>query len=309
MRNPHFDDNRVVWDDAYSGVYEPVAYEEQFDDQWRLFLEGQPGFHHHSGVETSDEWIDARIRELTGERDVLLRRKWGILSPLVRAIRQAKGLTRQRLEVGGKLLLDPKFPLDFVQNKLCLDVGCGAGRWTKVLVELGGKVTSMDVSPHALQSVKRFTDDARRGSLFDIPALEPSLAGVYDFVICWGVIMCTHDPRLAFRNVASTVKPGGTLYIMVYAPTYHASEQVLSWRRHFYNTCKTFDQKMAYAYEISEDKRNVIGYLDMLNTLYNWTIPAETVKNWFESEGFDEITFLNKHESKNCGWHVSGRKL
>ena len=55
-RNPHFDDDRVVWSDAYSGAYEPVAYDQQFDDQWRLFLERQTGFCDHTGVETSDDF-------------------------------------------------------------------------------------------------------------------------------------------------------------------------------------------------------------------------------------------------------------
>ena len=82
-RNPHFDDQRVIWSDAFSGAYESVAYDEQFDDQWRLFLERKTGFCDHTGVETSDEYIDDRIAELTGVRDVLYRRKWGVLATLM----------------------------------------------------------------------------------------------------------------------------------------------------------------------------------------------------------------------------------
>ena len=37
--NPHFDHNRIVWRDEYSGLYQPVEYDKQFDEQWRLFLE------------------------------------------------------------------------------------------------------------------------------------------------------------------------------------------------------------------------------------------------------------------------------
>src|SRR5262245_15537940 len=70
-RNPDFDDDLVVWDDRYSGRYQPVAYDRQFDDQWRLFLEGKVGFHDHTGVETTTPYIDDRIFELTGVRGVL----------------------------------------------------------------------------------------------------------------------------------------------------------------------------------------------------------------------------------------------
>lgn len=38
-RNPDFEDGLVVWNDEYAGRYEPVIYGQQFDDQWRLFLE------------------------------------------------------------------------------------------------------------------------------------------------------------------------------------------------------------------------------------------------------------------------------
>ena len=83
QRNPDFDDGVVIWSDKYSGRYQPVAYSEQFDGQWRLFLERQPGFHEHTGVETTDEYIDDRIYELTGERNYLLRRRFGPLAPLI----------------------------------------------------------------------------------------------------------------------------------------------------------------------------------------------------------------------------------
>src|SRR5436190_3950176 len=60
QRNPHFDDDRVIWNDAFSGEYYPVRYQEQFDEQWKLFLKRKLGFHQHTGVETSNEYIDDR---------------------------------------------------------------------------------------------------------------------------------------------------------------------------------------------------------------------------------------------------------
>ena len=62
-RNPDFDDGLVVWSDKYSGRYQPVIYADQFDDQWRLFLERQRGFRDHTGVETSDTYVDDRISD------------------------------------------------------------------------------------------------------------------------------------------------------------------------------------------------------------------------------------------------------
>lgn len=305
-RNPHFDDDRVVWSDEWSGLYEPVAYDQQFDDQWRLFLQRETGFCDHTGVETSDEYIDDRIAELTGVRDYLLRRKWGALAPLV-SILSGRARRRERRGVGGRLWLEPKFPVDFFRGKRCLDAGCGAGRWTRTMMALGGRVKSIDASEHGLASTRRFNPDCERVNLFDLGSRQ-DLKQAFDFTLCWGVVMCTHDPKRAFDLVASTVKPGGSLYIMVYAPTYHASDQVREWRRRYHRECRTFEQKLAFAYEIADRPENAINLLDMLNTFYNWTIPEHVCFEWFRSNGFTEVTLLNRDEPHACGHHVLGRR-
>jgi 2-polyprenyl-3-methyl-5-hydroxy-6-metoxy-1,4-benzoquinol methylase len=305
-RNPHFDDQRVVWSDAYSGQYAPIAYDQQFDDQWRLFLEGREGFRDHTGVETSDEYIDDRIAELTGVRDHLWKAKWGPLAGIAARL-SGRAARQERRGVGGRLWLEPKFPLDFFKGKRCLDAGCGAGRWTKTMKSLGARVKSIDVSRHGLASTRRFNDDVERCSLFEIPA-RPALHGAFDFTLCWGVAMCTHDPRAAFDAVASTVRPGGRLYLMVYAPTYHSSPEVLAWRERYHRECRTFEQKLAFAYEVADSPENAINLLDMLNTFYNWVIPEDVCLGWFRANGFRDVALLNRNEPDACGLHVVGTR-
>ena len=89
--------------------------------------------------------------------------------------------------------------------------------------------------------------------------LAPDMQQVFDFTLCWGVVMCTHDPKRAFANVASTVKPGGSLYTMVYAPTYHASEFVRGMRRKFHRDHRTAEEKIAFVFEIAQDPDNAIS--------------------------------------------------
>lgn len=295
--NPHFDHDRVIWSDDYQGQYQPVPYDEQFDGQWRLFLERQIGFCNHTGVETSDDYIDDRIFELTGVRDYLTTRNGTPKDP---------GMNR---DIGGRLYLKPSFPIDFFQGKRCLDLGCGAGRWTRTLQALGASVKSTDVSPNGLASTRRFNDDVEELNMFDILSKRKDLHGAFDFTICWGVIMCTHDPKLAFANAAATVKPGGHLYIMVYAPTYHTSPFVTENRKKYHAKDRSFEERLQFAYDISDDKANAINNLDMLNTFYNWTIPEDVAHKWYKDNGFDEVLTLNKEERHNCGWHILGRKV
>ncbi len=306
--NPHFDEGLVVWKDEYSGLYKPVDYGSQFDDQWRLFLEGKLGFNRHTGVETSDPWIDERIFELTGVRGVVERRAMGGFRYRLLTLRRKLTRENRRMGIGGRLVLEPKFPLDFWRGKYCLDLGCGAGRWTRAMIELGARVKSTDVSESGLKSTRRFNDDVEKLDLFDIPDRRSDLHGAFDFSLCWGVIMCTHDPTRAFECAAMTVKPGGHLYVMIYAPTYHNSPEIVAKRKHYHRNLKTFGERLAYAYEISDRSENAINQLDMLNTFYNWTVTEETIHAWFAARGFAEIVTLNRNELNKCAYHVLGRK-
>lgn len=305
--NPHFDHDRILWNDEYDGHYGPVQYSEQFDGQWKLFLEGKEGFVRHTGVDTSDEYIDDRIKELTGVGYFLHRKAYGALSPLVRRLTGVEKRAERR-GVGGRLYLEPKFPIDYFRGKSCLDIGCGAGRWTRTLLSLGASVKSVDMSEHGLASTRRFNSDVEKLNLFDIVERK-DLHGRFDFTLCWGVVMCTHNPLRAFENVALTVRPGGSLYIMVYAPTYHSSDFVKNARLHYHRKTASYEERLAYVYELAGDERsNAINYLDMLNTEYNWTIDEETIEGWARKCGFVDVHFLNADEPHKGAHHVIMRR-
>ncbi|BFU93746.1 MAG: protein of unknown function [Nitrospira sp.] len=305
--NPHFDHHRIVWRDEYCGQYQPVEYGDQFDDQWRLFLERRVGFCRHTGVETSDPYVDDRIFELTGVKDLLGRRRYGLWLPVVRRLGRRRR-EEQRRAIGGRLYLHPKFAVDHFHGKRCLDIGCGAGRWTRALLALGATVKSADVSRHAIRSTRRFNEDVESLNLFDILERRPDLHGAFDFTLCWGVMMCTHDPKLAFTNVARTVRPGGELYAMVYAPTYHNSPFVLESRRHYHRQLATMEERLRYAYEIADRPENAINLFDMLNTFFNWTIEEDVIREWYLAEGFTDVVMLNRDEPHKCAYHMWGRK-
>lgn len=303
--NPHFDHKRVIWNDAWSGSYAPVPYDQQFDAQWRYFLEHRAGFRDHTGVETAIPYVDDRIAELTGVEHLLTRRHYGPLAPLVIWWRRVSGDDARR-GIGGRLVLEPKLDAAWFDGKYCLDLGCGAGRWTRALMALGARVTSVDTSLHALASTRRFNDDVQALDLFDIERERPDLHRAFDFTVCWGVVMCTHDPCRAFANLAMTVRPGGQLYVMIYAPTYHASEAVLESRWQFYRECTTDEERLAFARNMAEDPRNTINYLDMLSPFYNWTVEEETVHGWFRDAGFVDVKTLNAGEPHKAAHHVLG---
>ncbi|MEO8086283.1 MAG: class I SAM-dependent methyltransferase [Bacteroidota bacterium] len=117
------------------------------------------------------------------------------------------GITLERLErcLG--------FPLEKLKGKSVLEVGCGAGRFTELLVKSGALVHSIDLS-HAVEANKRNIGEqpnyriAQAGA-YEIPFNDES----FDVVICLGVIQHTPSSEKTIDSLWQKVIPGGMLVI------------------------------------------------------------------------------------------------
>jgi hypothetical protein len=165
----------------------------------------------------------------------------------------------------------------------------------------------------------------------DIPGAHPEWVGGYDFANFWGVAMCTHDPLAAFLSAASTVRPGGAMYLYVYGPEgIHALPVTNVQRRHFHSLTSV-DRRLAYVdrvYErqwqreisLADNLKNVArnflrrpkgskhGALDLLQPFYNWVIPLDVIAGWAKKGAFASHTLLNPNGAPRCGYHVLLRK-
>ncbi|MGH2553923.1 MAG: class I SAM-dependent methyltransferase [Chitinophagaceae bacterium] len=100
-----------------------------------------------------------------------------------------------------------------ISGKLVLETGCGAGRFTELLLQKGAKLISSDISTAV--GVNRenfpFSENHRiiQADINDMPFESES----FDIVICMGVIQHTPDPEETIRNLYSLVKKGGWLVI------------------------------------------------------------------------------------------------
>ncbi len=92
-----------------------------------------------------------------------------------------------------------------------LECGCGAGRFTEVLLGRGARVTSVDLSAAVEANQESFPQDERhRLAQADILAL-PFPARSFDVAFCLGVVQHTPEPEAAIRALHDQVKPGGWL--------------------------------------------------------------------------------------------------
>ena len=177
-----------------------------------------------------------------------------------------------------------------LKDKICLDAGCGPGRWTYAMQKLGAdKVDSFDVSFEAVSKCNVINQNAFQKDIFE---LEPN--PIYDLVVSWGVLHHTKNTRDAFSKVVSQVKDGGMLHVMIYDKNFdgdydgYRGDSCVEKHKEWENL--SFEEKI----QVCKDKvekvgGDVHGWFDAFNPEYNWSFSPDEIKKWFEEEGFGKI--------------------
>jgi SAM-dependent methyltransferase len=156
------------------------------------------------------------------------------------------------------------------------------------------KVDSFDISSEAIKRCKKINPNAYVNNIL---SLKPD--PVYDFVMSMGVLHHNRNTREAFSKVASQVKKGGMLHIMVYDKKYDheydgyrgdtSIEKHKEWEK------LSFEEKI----KMCEKKTKTVGgdihgWFDAFNPEFNWSFSPEEVKGWFKEEGFDKMKLIVK---------------
>jgi SAM-dependent methyltransferase len=111
--------------------------------------------------------------------------------------------------------------LEPITGRLVLEVGCGAGRFTEVLLDAGARVVAVDLSS-AVDA--NFANNGTRPQLLicqaDVMSL-PFAPGQFDIVVAVGMIQHTPSPERTIAELCAQLKPGGLLALDHYAPGGH----------------------------------------------------------------------------------------
>ena len=128
---------------------------------------------------------------------------------------------RRSVEIFAQRFKQNNFDLSWFSGKSCLDAGCGGGRYSIALTQLGAKnVIGLDISMEGVADAKKRASamqctnlEFKQGSVEKIPAKDNE----FDCIINSGVLMHTKNPVSVIKELARVLKSGGMLYGLVYA--------------------------------------------------------------------------------------------
>jgi len=103
--------------------------------------------------------------------------------------------------------------VEIVRGRSVLEVGCGAGRFTEILLAAGASVLACDLSDaievNARNCGPRPGYFACQADILHLPVAPAS----FDVVIALGVVQHTPSPEAAIAALAAAVRPGGQLVL------------------------------------------------------------------------------------------------
>lgn len=98
-----------------------------------------------------------------------------------------------------------------LDSKIVLEAGCGAGRFTEILLESNSLITAIDLSVAVLANFENNGKNPNmriaRASITELPFEKEQ----FDVVFCPGVVQHTPDPLKSILELYQQVKPGGWL--------------------------------------------------------------------------------------------------
>ena len=185
--------------------------------------------------------------------------------------------------------------LNWFRDKVCLDAGCGGGRFVVAMARLGARrVYGIDISKNAITAAgERLKEsnlanaEVQVASVLNLPFSNQML----DYVVSSGVIHHTPDPKKGFNELVRVLKPGGKLFLSVYG------KGGLKWLTNDifrYTVCKIIPfptmEKIFTAVGVPANKRYNI--LDNLYTPYTKRFTEKEIRQWLAEANFEDIRRL-----------------
>jgi cyclopropane fatty-acyl-phospholipid synthase-like methyltransferase len=180
-----------------------------------------------------------------------------------KAERWVKGFMNYKTEV--EHLIRYKFILDFVKNKKVLDIACGCGYGSYIIVKDGNaeKVVGVDLDKDAIRYGNyRYTDDRISRYVNDATTFKSN--DLFDVIVSFETIEHIPDYRLLIQNFHENLVNNGILFISTpinYITTTELSNpyHVIEWNFNDFHLLfnETFEIQDIYLQNININKKTI----------------------------------------------------
>lgn len=183
---------------------------------------------------------------------------------------------------------------DDLNNKLVLDVGCGAGRFAEIALKAGAKVVALDYSSSVDACLLNLGASENlmvvQGDIYALPFPIES----FDYVYSLGVMQHTPDVKKAFMALPPIVKKKGKMCVDFY---WRRFVTVMHAKYFFRVFTKNMDQEKLF--KIIE--RNIANLLKASRFLASVPLLGIVLKRMVPVADYSEVYPLNESQLKEWG--------
>jgi 2-polyprenyl-3-methyl-5-hydroxy-6-metoxy-1,4-benzoquinol methylase/uncharacterized protein YbaR (Trm112 family) len=193
-------------------------------------------------------------------------------------------------------------PLDWFNDKLVVDIGCGHGITSEAIASLGATVIAMDMS----SSIEEAYKANKTGQIHYIQAdlqYPPLAREAFDLVFSSGVIHHTHSTQHSLEIIQKLTKKEGEICLWLYHPVKSVIHKLMLAVRPvtkriplkilFWLLMVTLIPVYKLVVFIKGKKLGwremMIDFIDILTPKYRYEHPFEEVSAWLNQFGFQEI--------------------